>query len=253
MILIDPRSGNEKPETVTTIDKMVSYIRKVGIPCDKWSLEFADAAFEGNGPEGRILIGVERKSLHDMLNCIDDARYVAHQKIGMQSMYAKSFLIVEGCWRPHDPDGWLMEGFDGGARWGFCRYRSRQTLYSKLRRYLFSVSLSGVIVLYTRDLWHTSYDICELYTYFQKQWDSHTSLIEVQKLAIPDMMGKPSLVRKWAADIEDVGVKLSLEAEKYFRTPINLANSLVDDWLALPRVGIKTAQNIMDQIRGKKR
>lgn len=250
MILVDSRSGAESNKDETTVDRMIHYVRKIGVNCEKGTLEFADAAFEGNGPDGRIMIGIERKSLHDMLNCIDDSRYSAHQKVGMMPMYKVSILMLEGVWKPHDPDGWLMEGFNGGSSFGMCRYRSRQTLYSKLFRYMLSVSMSNVIVIQSRDLWHTAYNICECYHYFQKQWDDHTSMLETQKLQIPDMRIKPPLVRKWAADIEYIGVKMSLKAEELFRTPIRLANSDEMDWLKIPRLGVQTARKIITEIRG---
>lgn len=242
MILVDSRIGSKE---------LLPFIRRAGVLCELGSLEFGDAAFEGNGPSGKIMVGVERKRLHDMLNCIDDHRYTGHQKIGMARMYAKSFLVVEGSWMPSNPDGWLLEGFNGGS-WVPCRYRSRRTIYSKLYRYLLSVQLSGVIITYSRDIWHTAYNICEIFHYFQKRWENHTSLLETQKLQIPDMNAKPSLTRRWAAEIEDVGVKLSQEAESLFGSPLSLAESTEADWMSIKGIGKKTAQKIVKEIRGKR-
>jgi ERCC4-type nuclease len=241
MILVSREVGSKE---------LYPLIRRIGVPAEIVGLPFGDFAFEGNGPQGRINIGVERKALHDMLNCIDDARYSAHQKVGMAEMYDKSFLIVEGNWKPHDPEGFLMEGFSAGTSWGFCRYRSQRTMYSKLRRYLFSVSLSNVIVLYSRDQFQTAYDVCELFHYFQKSWANHTSLLEVQKLHIADLNAKPSLVRRWASDLTDIGVKHSIEAARLFKTPLALANSDETGWMRIKGVGIKTAQQIIKEIRG---
>jgi ERCC4-type nuclease len=250
VIIVDPRSGAESTQYQTTVDRLVTYIRRLSVPCDKGPLEFADFAFEGNGPQGKIMVGIERKSLHDMLNCIDDSRYSSHQKVGMKGMYSVSVLMVEGCWKPHEPDGWLMEGFDGGKSWGLCKYRSSRTLYTKLYNYLLSIQLSGVLVSYSRDLYQTAFNAVSIYQYFQKDWTSHTSMLETQKLQIPDLRVKPSLTRKWAAEIEYVGVKHSLHAEELFRSPINLANSEESDWLKLPRMGVKTARKIIREIRG---
>ena len=241
MILVDPRKGSAE---------MAPIVHRLGVPCETVQLPFGDACFEGNGPKGRINIGVERKALHDMLHCIDDARYSAHQKPGMAQMYDKSFLVVEGLWRPHDPEGWLMEFFPSSQKWGFCKPGGRQILYSKLRRYLFSISLSGVVVLFTRDLFHTAYDTCELFHYFSKKWSAHTSLLETQKLNIADLSGKPTLTRRWAADLEDIGVKYSMAAEQLFKTPVQLANSEEMDWLAIPGIGVKTAQKVVREING---
>lgn len=194
-------------------------------------------------------IGMERKTLGDMLRCIDDARYSAHQRVGMAQMYQANFLIIEGSWRPHDQHGIIMEQYRSGV-WGESRAGGIRTMYAKLRRYLFSVSLSGVHVLYTRDMQHTAWDIHECYHYFQKPWKSHTSLLEMQKLNIPTLNARPSLVRRWAADLTGIGVVHSEDAERLFKRPIALANADEMEWLRLPGVGVKTAQSVVREILG---
>ncbi len=241
MILLDSRVGSRE---------LLPYLQKLGVLCELTSLEFGDAAFLGKGPTGDIAVGVERKTLHDILACVDDSRYGGHQRVGMAQLYQACFLLIEGIWRPHDPSGVLMEGFRGGASWGECRYRTQRVAYSKLRRYLFSVSLSGVHVLYTRDLAHTAYDVHELFHYFQKPWRDHTSLRETQKLNLPTLQHRPSLTRLWASSIDGVGVKLGEEAERLFRKPITLATADESQWLRLNHVGVSTAQAIVRQIQG---
>lgn len=242
MILIDSRVGSRE---------LAPYISKNSIKIELCTLPFGDFAFTGNGPKGPISVGIERSTIHDFLHKIDDARYAGHQRIGMSQLYGSSILIIEGHWKPHE-DGWLMEGFNGGNSWGYCKYRSKYTLYSKLRRYLFSVSLSGVTVLYTRDIFHTAYDICELYHWYQKKWNNHTALLEVQKPNIPSLSGKPSLARRWAHAITDIGVKISEDAERLFKNGKALGNSSEADWLKLPGVGETTAKKIVREIRGIK-
>lgn len=230
-------------------------IRARGVPVQREALAYGDACFEGNGPQGSIMIGIERKRLHDMLNCIDDARYTGHQRIGMRQMYRVNILAIEGSWRPHSQSDLLMEGFpqsDGSLKWGYCRPAGRNTMYSKLRRYLFSVTLAGIHVIYTRDIVQTAIDIIHWYWYFQKRWHDHTSLLEMQKLNIPTLNRKPTLTRKWAAALEDIGQIKSEAAEKVFRKPIALATADEVDWLRVPGVGVKTAQSIWREVHGVK-
>ncbi len=243
MILVDSRIGSRE---------LAAPIRARGLICEKTELAFGDIAIEGNGPHGEILIGVERKRLHDMLNSIDDARYTGHQRVGMTQMYQVSFLIIEGTFKPHSESGLLMEGFAGGV-FGYCRPAGRSVLYAKLRRYLFSVSLSGVHVLYTRDMEQTVFDITEIAHYFAKRWHEHTSLLEMQKLNIPTLQSKPSLIRRWAADLEGIGVVKSADAERAFKKPILLATADEMDWVRrVPGIGVKTAQSIWREIHGVK-
>jgi ERCC4-type nuclease len=233
--------------------ELESLLRARGISVQREALAFGDACFEGNGPQGTMLIGIELKKLHDMLTCIDDARYSAHQRTGMAQMYRVSILNLQGLWRPHDQSDLLMEGHiarTGELVWAYCRPAGRTVMYSKLRRYLFSVTLSGVHVTYTRDVAHTAQDIIEWYWYFQKKWRDHTALLEMQKLNIPSLTGKPSLVRRWAADLEGIGVKLSDDAARIFKRPITLATADEVDWVRVPGVGVKTAQSIWREIHG---
>lgn len=249
MILIDTKG--DKPKAASPGREMITLIKRFGVPCEQANLQFGDAMFEGKGPDGPMAVGIERKALPDLLQCIDDARLAGHQLPGMREDYKVRVLMVEGHWKAHDPDGLLMDSHNG-INYGYARYRTQRVMYAKLYRYLISVSLSGVLVAYSRDLWHTAYNICEYYHYFQKPWLAHTSLQEIHKVAIPVLGGRPSLVRKWANDIEGVGVKLSHLAEKEFRTPIALATSDEMRWLKIEGVGVKSAQKIVREILGMK-
>lgn len=234
-------------------------IEKQGIACDATALEYADVCFDGYGPEGLVGVGVERKRLRDMLDCINDGRYSGHQRIGMHKMYQFRFLIVEGYWRPDSRSGILYRGVpqpDGKMiwtdQWGQGMGR---VMYYKLRRYLFSVSLSDVHILYTRDVAHTAYDITELYHYFQKPWDEHKSMLTMHQrtLTIPTLNRKASLIRRWAFELEGVGMQYSEDAERIFKSPRLLANSEERDWMKVPGIGPKTAIEIVREIGGHKR
>lgn len=250
MILLDYREENETKKRARL--DLKRHLQSLRVPVEQVTLEYGDAAFEMKGPEGPMMVGIERKGIHDMLNCIEDARLGGHQLVGMRENYDLSVLMVEGHWKPHDPSGVLMEGFNNGMSWGFCKPRGAATLYSKLYRYLISVSLSGVIVTQTRDPWHTAFCIAEWWHYGQKEWDSHISLKQLHKVALPTLNGKPSLTRKWANAIESIGVKKSELAERRFRSPLALANADETEWLKIPGIGVKTAQAIVAEIWGKR-
>lgn len=247
--------------------ELQSLIQRQGVSCDRSSLDFADACFEGQGPDGLVLVGIERKRLSDILKCIDDGRLAGHQLVGMRPMYRFRFLLIEGVWRP-SKDGLLLEEHvkqDGRVYWGPERPQGR-VMYHKLRRYLFSVAMSGVIVIYTRDITHTAYDIVELYHWFQKRWRDHKSMLEMHRgyawqyqtrhtdelMMIPTMERKPPLVRRWAAELNGIGVKLSEDAQRVFKTPRELADADESDWMNVPGVGMKMAKEIVGEILGRR-
>lgn len=258
MILVDGAVGSRE---------LLDLIRRQGIPCDVAHLPYADACFEGHGPHGLMGVGIERKRISDMLACIQDGRYAGHQRVGMSKLYQVSVLVIEGTWKPDPRTGLLLEAIrkpDGMVVWA-DRKSGRRVMYRTLRRYLFSVALSGVIILYTRDIAHTAFDITELYHYFQKSWGDHTSMQQTHRgyfwqqdgatrdlMALPTLAHKPSLVHRWAAELPGIGVSLSEDAERVFKTPRDLANSEVEDWQLIPRVGPVKAKAIVGQIRGQK-
>lgn len=219
------------------------------VKAERTSLPSADFCFEGHGPHGPITVGIERKTLHDLLNSIETARY-NRQRLDMKQVYDICVLMVEGHWRPHDPQGVLMEGFNEGLSWGYCRYRSRKTMYSEIYRYLIGVASTGVIICYPKSMWHCAYDICEWFHYWNKPFHEHRSMREIQKVAIPTLEFRPSLVRKWANDIQEVGLVLSEHAERLFKKPITLAQADEGEWLRIPGVGVATAKKIVKEIRG---
>lgn len=249
MILLDDRE-----ETITKQRKNLDLLRHFNamkVDATMAHLEEADAVVEANGPDGIILIGIERKRLHDMLNCVEDGRF-NEQRRRMKDAYDVSVLMVEAHWKPHDPEGVLMEGHSGGMSWGYARPRGQRVMYAKLYRYLISVMISGVHVSYTRDPFHTAFNINEWHEWGKKKWDDHTSLREIHKLALPSLLRKPSLVRKWANAIDSVGVKKSELAERLFRSPLDLAQADEKEWLKIPGVGVKTAREIVGEIWRKR-
>lgn len=249
MILVDNKSGRVEPGCRDAQKEILANIHRAGVKAQLSPLEFGDACFEGNGPQGKIAVGVERKTIGDMLNCIDDARYSAHQRPGMMAMYQKSILMIEGVWKPDVATGYLMECFNTLA-WRPYKQRTQMVRYNKLFRYLLTVQFSGVTVIWSRDIEQTAYNICEIFHWFQKPWEQHTSLLEMQKLNIPALNGRPTLLQRWAAELDGVGVKHSLDALKIFKTPYDLAKSEETDWITLPGIGAKLARSIIRQIQG---
>lgn len=228
--------------------ELLPLIQRLGVPAERTSLASADFAFEGNGPDGSIYIGIERKTLHDMLNCIEDARY-NRQRVDMKNLYNICVLMVEGHWRAHEA-GYLMEGFNNGVSWGYAKHRSSRTMYSSLYRYLIGVASTGVTICYPKTMEQCARDVVEWYHFWNKPYNQHRSMREIEKVSIPALNFRPRLVRKWAEDLPGVGVEIGELAERKFRKPIVLAQADETEWLQIPGVGVKTAKAIVKEIRG---
>lgn len=242
MILCDSRIGSKE---------IAPLIKKFGVQVELMTLEFADFVMDGNGPHGPMPVAIERKTLGDMLQCIDDSRYAGHQRPGMAKLYKGGaiYLLLEGEWMANHTSGLLMEAHKG--QWHYCRPGGRTVLYSKLYRYLLSIQMVGVTVIHGRNPTDSAYNICELFHYWQKKWDDHTAMKEMHKLPIPQMVldGDVPLVRKWAASINSVGLKLSERAARKFKTPIALAQADELDWVTVDGVGVERAKKIVREVR----
>ena len=82
MILVDDRIG------------AVEIAPLLGSPNVTCRLEFADFAWSGNGPDGQVDIGVERKSLLDLLASMTTGRLSGHQMVGLTAQYDWVYLLV---------------------------------------------------------------------------------------------------------------------------------------------------------------
>ena len=117
MILIDSSTGSRE---------LLSKILETGAPACLVDIkdEGADYAFQGNGPDGPILIGIERKTLTDLVDSIYSGRLAGIQVPKMQETYSVRVLVVEGEWRA-DKEGRIVRPWAGGKT-SFSRNGRRQ-------------------------------------------------------------------------------------------------------------------------------
>src|SRR5574341_487369 len=79
MIHIDPRAGS---------DKLIPRLQALHVPVSKTQLEYGDIHWLGRGEDDRpIPIGIEYKTITDVLDCIKTGRFAGRQLEGMQDAY----------------------------------------------------------------------------------------------------------------------------------------------------------------------
>src|SRR3989304_2010126 len=117
------------------------------------TLEYGDCAFSGNGPNGIIKIGVERKAISDLIQSINSGRLSGHQLPGLLETYDRVYLLVEGQWRGNRKDG-IVEVFRHGKfkPLGASRFTSK-----RIWGYLTALNAStGITVFVTSDMVETT-------------------------------------------------------------------------------------------------
>jgi ERCC4-type nuclease len=103
-------------------------------------------------------------------------------------------------------------------------------------------------ITYSQDIAGTARNVVEHYKYFQKKWTEHKSMLEMQKLNLPCIDGRPSLARQWAAALTGIGPDLSERAAKHFGSGLALAVADESDWTEINGIARPTARKVIKEI-----
>lgn len=259
MITVDPRVGS---------GDLVPLLEARGVPTQVGQLEFGDAAWLGNGPDGPLTasVGVERKTLGDLLNCITDQRFSGHQLPGLLAAYQWVYLVVEGTYYG-DKAGTLCQWGRPVTRYGGL---TNWTL-EKVEHWLSTMrNKRGLIVLHTRDPKETARYLALEYTWWTaKEWDEHSADLGVyigekgrmsvgRTVARSRMTAAPqisTLSGWWAFCLDAVGFEYAMAAQERWPSAFLLANATVEEWAELkprkgPKLGTKRAALVVKAIRG---
>lgn len=143
------------------------------------NLDSADFTFEGRGPHGPVEVGIERKTLPDLIASLQSGRFQGLHSEGhtgqlwrMLSTYDYSFLLVEGAWVTDRAGRLLRPG-----RRGQSSPMGNMT-EDALRKQLFSIQLkSPMHIGYTADATATVRWLASLVRWFtDKSWEQHKTL-----------------------------------------------------------------------------
>lgn len=253
MIVIDDRIGSKEFEKP---------LRTLGAQVKVDRLEFADFAFEGKGPEGRpVSVGVERKDIGDLLQCMADHRFTDHQLPGLLAHYEVVYLIVEGAWRPSH------EGTIEILRHGWGAPPSgRDWSYEAVINFLTSLEArAGIKVRRTTNKHETAFNLYALERWWNKGWEEHHS---IEPFSGVDVFGnafavkKPSLLWQVASRLPGIGSgKVGAVAKRFgsvrdlvlatdkeweeVKGSVRLKNGGTRPW-SLTEKSIKKIQNALD-------
>ena len=176
-----------------------------------------DFAFEGKGPTGSVFVGVERKTISDMVNSIRTGRLSGHQLIEMMTMYNRYYVVVEGIWGPGS-DG-LIEiprRVNGKTAWVPLQIGGQRYMYSMVDRYMSSLEdTCGIRFRRTSNAFETAHCVSNIYHELNKPWDERTAHDmghQEQHLGIVQW----TFARKVASTLTGVGNKWSKAIEKHF-------------------------------------
>ncbi|MGR3295844.1 MAG: helix-hairpin-helix domain-containing protein [Candidatus Bathyanammoxibius sp.] len=218
---------------------------------------FTDACFTGVGDnDTSLLIGVERKKIGDLCQCLHDGRLMFQFQVSKEAGCDVLCLIVEGDCRPNPDDGVLEIPV-----WGINTKLKRAqhwtpvlptTTYSRFDQYFTELDyLAGVIVKRSRNVQETAAIIKALWLNFQTAPADHNSLKRIFKPPAPTVqLVRPSLVRRVAIELPGIGWKLSGVVAAHFQSVREMVEAGVERWAALDGIGKKTAAKVVQALRG---
>jgi ERCC4-type nuclease len=253
VIRVDPRRGSGEFKRLLV---------RLGVTAKRRHLPFADFSFSGSGPNGIVRVGVERKTLSEIVMALQDSRLVGHQLPGLlgspngRRRFDYVYLIVEGSYGPDPRTGVLMQGRHEVGH-GYHRH-----LYENVEKFLMTLELHGQIrVRRTNGKIATAYFVAALYRWFQKDWYAHKSAYKVEE-DTPEqaILTQRTLDRKAYAQWPGIGWVRSSMVEKGFPCVMAAACADIPEWRKISwisrkgkrqSIGPKTAERLVTWLRGK--
>lgn len=233
-------------------------LRRLGLPCRIRNLESADFAFWGHGADGMCRVGVERKTVSEMVTPSARGRLTGHQLPRMTLHYRYRFLMVEGLTRV-EPRWGSLECAHAVKDGRMCVWQeagwSRGEAFEAYFKHQLTLQLRAAIhIIPTADRTGTAHALHALYRWFQVPWQRHTSHLKVDE-ALPDaaLIEERTVRRQLFAQIPYIGWTRSLQISRQFEG-YTIADTL--QWMAkaseqewCEALGIKQGRKTARQIR----
>lgn len=237
MITVDDRIGSSE---------LAGPLRKLGCKVKVTRLEFADFAFYGHGPKGQCHIGIERKKVDELVNCMTDTRFTGHQIPGLLRTYADRYLIIEGRYWPSPAGVLIVNGREAG--FGLKRF-----MYADLEHFIMSVRRkAGLSIVPTHSEKDTAWWVHTCYTWYQKPWEQHKSVYAIDEVkADSAILDERTLLRRLAAQLPGIGWTRSKAVEDHFGSVHEMFTSRVADWKEIKGIGTGIARNVVRAIRAQ--
>jgi len=238
VIYVDRRTGSAE---------LYTPLQARRVPVELTTLEFGDVAFVGHGPQGDILVGVERKRITDLVQSMTSGRLSGHQLPGLVEAYAHRWIVVEGTYRENKHGH--LEYPIGRGRWETARLS-----YAAVESYLLTLTMrAGVHVQRTYNLEDTAGWLDYLWRWWtKKEWAEHRSHLSSYDPADPGIWSRPTLVHRVAAQLPGIGDEKAAAVAKHFHSVAELVAASEAAWRQIPGVGKVIAQRAVAALRSTK-
>jgi hypothetical protein len=265
MLYIDPRSGS---------GDLLGYFKNLGVKAVHQRMEFGDVSFVGQGPDGPHAVGIEVKTIGDLVSCMVNGRYAGHQLIGLSQTYDEWWLVIEGMWRPNWESG-LLECYNPPRRASKTRGKSGHKGYwyalsSGGRRWMWKevqgfintmMNQGGTKFWQTRDRTETARFCASQYHWWAKEYHSHQSLktfvdykarVGTGEVGGKVMLMVPTFERRIYKELPLIGWEKSVDVDTAFPNVLTAVNASEKDWQRIPGIGPTIAKRVYKALRREK-
>ena len=239
MILIDDRKGSVE---------LAPYLPQPRAICH---LDFADFMWSGNGPDGQVSIGVERKRVMDFLKSMTSGRLTGHQLVGMTKQFDYTYVILEGIIKPDSATGILQT--PRGRSWIPVRQGPRKFMAREVYNFINTLQvICGVIVVRTSNIVETAKWLQSCHSWWEKRWAYHRSHLHIQEQSHRPtshvQLAKPNLATRIANQLTGIGDDRARKLGKAFPTPRALFGASEKAIRKVKGVGPKLAKSIVKEL-----
>lgn len=269
MLTVDNRAGSEQ---------LIPLLERCGVSVQSGRMTFGDIRFLGAGSQGvPVTVGIEVKSIHDILHCITDGRFAGHQLPGMITTYEQAWLLIAGQWRARRSDG-LLQYLSKQYQWRDATVGSRKFMYRDLLAWLLTVRIkTGILVEYVPDWDHAALWVASLYAWWTRVkreggqevtgWESHRSHQAINQASNEQFWARvkqeerdngangrglqdhasllrPTLCRMVAAQLPGIGYARSENVARAFPTVAKLVAATEKELLQVEGIGKNGARKV---------
>jgi len=240
--MLDDRTGSIE---------LLSHLQARRLPVNVCRLEFGDLAFEGSGPGGPVLVGVERKRLSDMLSSKREGRLAGHQLPGLLRDYGVVYVVVEGIYRAN-PDTGALEVPRHGS-WVSASLGRKSFAASELEGfYLGMENRANVKIRRTNNERDTAMFVHTLWTWWGTPWESHRSLDVAYTPPPPTIqLVRPGLVHRMVKEIDGFGWDKAKAVAAAFPTMEDALAADEKRWAGIDGIGKILAKRAVEALHGK--
>lgn len=239
-LLIDDRDGSRE----------FAHIEPTRSLCELTRLDSADACVIGNGPDGALLVGVEIKSIWDLLGSMGTGRLQATQIPLMLDTYQVCWLLYFGEYRPGDRGQLLLRK---GAGWRTMRLGKRDVPYGYVEGFLLDLAAVGFRIKHCHDQASAAVWLGVLHRWWSRPWLAHKAMRTLDHSReislMPGMTPDQHLRAKVAAALPGVGFERAIAAARHFTTVSDMINATSDEWAHVPGIGKVIARAVATAVR----